>query len=514
MVKVAKFARLLRSHKAEILLLLAASALIYGGEAFLHPYLIKLIFDQAVGRGEIWQLLLLASLYLGMGIAVNVLSCGVDLWERSLQNRVIKTVTTDLLAAYYRKDYKTVLANGEGYFIGRVYRDAFEGIAPVIPLIRGMVNNLVMVLVFLGMMLYLSWQGTLFLIAAMPIVAYMSRVFGKKIERVSRHEREDEGVALSVLNQCLQAFKLVRIGLLQEKVLMIYRRAMEKFLGTAFRNYKLATVYRTVTSATMVWADFLSMVVGAAMVIRGALSFGGYLAFVNVFWRALSTVTGLFRPLAELHRSGEIADRIQSFLDETAPEYFVRGNSVSLRNVTFSYNDVPVLKKINLIARPGERLLIVGPNGAGKTTLANILAGYLAPDEGEVVLPAKRSCVTIPIEFPPIKVQDLPIEKRLLRAFSLEGFEEELADNLSAGQKQKLAIALALSQDAELFVFDEPLNNIDLESMDVVMDYIIERTRGKILIVIMHGGEKYYKLFDRMLTLENGSIKEHREVCS
>ena len=348
----------------------------------------------------------------------------------------------------------------------------------------------------------------------MPIVAYMSRVFGKKIERVSRHEREDEGVALSVLNQCLQAFKLVRIGLLQEKVLMIYRRAMEKFLGTAFRNYKLATVYRTVTSATMVWADFLSMVVGAAMVIRGALSFGGYLAFVNVFWRALSTVTGLFRPLAELHRSGEIADRIQSFLDETAPEYFVRGNSVSLRNVTFSYNDVPVLKKINLVARFGERLLIVGPNGAGKTTLANILAGYLAPDEGEVVLPAKRSCVTIPIEFPPIKVQDLPIEKRLLRAFSLEGFEEELADNLSAGQKQKLAIALALSQDAELFVFDEPLNNIDLESMDVVMDYIIERTRGKILIVIMHGGEKYYKLFDRMLTLENGSIKEHREVCS
>ena len=156
MVKVAKFARLLRSHKAEILLLLAASALIYGGEAFLHPYLIKLIFDQAVGRGEIWQLLLLASLYLGMGIAVNVLSCGVDLWERSLQNRVIKTVTTDLLAAYYRKDYKTVLANGEGYFIGRIYRDAFEGIAPVIPLIRGMVNNLVMVLVFLGMMLYLS----------------------------------------------------------------------------------------------------------------------------------------------------------------------------------------------------------------------------------------------------------------------------------------------------------------------------------------------------------------------
>jgi len=511
--KVAKLAQLLRAHKAEGLLLLAASALISGAEAFLHPYLIKLIFDEAVGGvggGDIRRLLLLAGLYLGMGVAVNVLGYGADLWERSLQNRVVKTVTTDLLAAYYRKDYKIVLASGEGYFVGRVYRDAFEGLAPVIPLIRGMVNSLVMLVVFLGMLFYLSWQGALFLIAAMPIVAYVSRVFGKKIEDVTRHEREDEGAVLSVLNRCLQAFKMARVGLLREKALAAYGRGVEKFLGTAFRNYKLATGYGTVTSLNMVGADFLAIVVGATMVIRGALSFGGYLAFVTVFWRAVSTVTGVFRPLAELHRSGEIADRIRSFLDATAPEYFVRGDGVVLREVTFSYNGEPVLKKVNLASRPGERLLVVGPNGSGKTTLANILAGYLAPDEGEVVLPARRSCVTIPVEFPPLKVRELPIEKDLLRAFSLEGFEEELADNLSAGQRQKLAIALSLSQDAELCVFDEPLSNVDVMSSDTVMAKIMELTRGKTAVVIMHGGQEYHHLFDRVLTLDGGQITASR----
>ncbi len=504
--KVAKLAQLLRAHKTEGLLLLAASALTGGAEAFLHPYLIMLIFDEAVGGGDIRRLFLLATFYLGMGVALNVLTYATGLWERSLQNRVVKTVTTDLLAAYYRQDYKSVLANGEGYYVGPVYRDTSEGLAPVIPLIRGMVSNLVMLVVFLGMLFYLSWEGALLLIAAMPIVAYVSRVFGKKIEEVTRDEREDEGAVLSVLNRCLQAFKIARIELLREHALAVYGRGVEKFLGTAFRNYKLVFGYMTVTSLSMVGADFLSMVVGATLVIRGALSVGGYLAFVNVFWRAVSTVNGLFRPLAELHRSGEIADRIQGFLDAMAPEYFVRGDGVLLREVTFSYQGEPILKRVNLAFEPRERLLVVGPNGSGKTTLANILAGYLAPDEGEVVLPARRSCVTLPVGFPPLTVRELAIEKGLLNAFSLEGFEEELADNLSAGQKQKLAIALALSQDAELYVFDEPLSNVDVESMDVVMGQIMGRTTGKTLIAIMHGGEKYHSLFHRVLALENGSI--------
>lgn len=505
--KAAKLAHLLREHRAEGLLLLTTSALIYGAEAFLHPYLIKLIFDEAVGGGDVGYLFLLAGLYLGMGVTINVLSYGADLWERSLQNRVVKAVSSDLLSAYYRQDYKTVLAGGEGYFIGRVYRDAFEGLAPAVPLVRGMVNSLVMLAVFLGMLFYLSWQGALFLIAAMPLVAYVSRVFGKRIEEVTRQEREDEGAVLSVLNRCLQAFKFARVAALREKALAAYGRAVEKFLRTAFRNYKLAAGYGVVTSLNMVGADFLAMVVGATLVIRGALSFGGYLAFINVFWRAVSTVTGVFRPLGELYRLGEIADRIHSFLKAAASEYYAHGEAVQLRNVTFSYNGEPVLKDVNLACRPGERLLIVGPNGSGKTTLANILAGYLPPDKGEVVLPARRSGVTIPVEFPPLKVGELPVDRDLLRDFSLEGTEGELADNLSAGQKQKLAIALALSQDAELYVFDEPLSNVDVESMDAVMDCILRRTRGKTVIIIMHGGEEYHRFFTRVLTLKDGTLE-------
>jgi len=514
---VTRFAQLFARIKISGVLFLLTSTLVSAIEAFLHPYLIKLIFDTAVSGGSLPYLFFLAACYLSAGIAINAMNYGIDLWERYLQNRLIKALTTDLLNAYYRKDYKKILANGEGYFVSRVYRDPFEGPASIVPAVRRIVNNFVMLVVFLGMMFYLSWQGALFLILAAPITAFVSNWFGRKIEKVTRQEREHEGGVLSVLNRCLQAFKLVRIGLLQEKASAAYGQAVDKFLGVLFRNYKLATTYRTLVSVNTVMADFLAIAVGAVMIMRGSLSFGGYLAFVNIFWRTLSTVEGVFHPLAELRRSGEILDRIQSFLEETPAKYFVHGDCVILKDVVFSYNREPVLKKINLVAKPGEKILIIGPNGSGKTTLANILAGYLAPDEGEVILPAKRIGITIPVEFPPLKVGELPIEKNLLRAFSLQGLEEELADNLSAGQKQKLALAFALSQEADLFVFDEPLSYVDPESTEAVMNYIVEQTKGKIVIIIMHGGEKYYRIFDKIFVLENGRLRkldEERKVHS
>jgi ABC-type multidrug transport system fused ATPase/permease subunit len=125
--KLAKLVYLLRGHRAEYVLLLSLSALISAMEAFLHPYLIKKIFDEAVSVRGIGYLLQLAGFYLGLGVTLNVLGYGISLWERSLQNKVVKSLTTKLLLMYYQKDYRIVLANGEGYFVGRIYRDAFEG---------------------------------------------------------------------------------------------------------------------------------------------------------------------------------------------------------------------------------------------------------------------------------------------------------------------------------------------------------------------------------------------------
>ena len=263
-------------------------------------------------------------------------------------------------------------------------------------------------------------------------------------------------------------------------------------------------MFQGLNDLTMVTSDFLSMFVGALFVLRGALSFGGYLAFVNTFWRAVTTLMQLFNRMAEFHTYGAITERIASFLSSSAAVNYRKGHVPAVSNVEFAYNGKPILKDFSLQLAPKEKVVIVGPNGSGKTTLANILSGYLSPSRGDMVLPERISSVTLPILFPPLKVKDLVSDAGLLTAFSLreQTVLEAFADELSAGQQQKLALSLALSKDADLYIIDEPLANLDPESRDIAMNLILERTEDKNVILVMHGAEEYHKRFDSVIRME------------
>ena len=139
---------------------------------------------------------------------------------------------------------------------------------------------------------------------------------------------------------------------------------------------------------------------GALFVLRGVLSFGGFLAFVNSFWRAVTTLMQLFNRMADFHTVWAVIERIRSFLSSPANVYYRLGRAPSVSNISFAYGDTPTLADFSLHLSPGEQVVIMGPNGSGKTTLANILSGFLAPSHPEMmVLPEKISSVTLPISF-------------------------------------------------------------------------------------------------------------------
>jgi ABC-type Mn2+/Zn2+ transport system ATPase subunit len=184
-----------------------------------------------------------------------------------------------------------------------------------------------------------------------------------------------------------------------------------------------------------------------------------------------------------------------------AEPYYQTGDGVTLSGVTYGYDEHSVLSEYSLTIAPGEKVLIIGPNGAGKTTLANILAGYLAPQQGACVLPKRISAMTLPLAFPPLKVKALVADAALLSTLGLADLAEDPAEALSAGQRQKLAVALALSQAAELYVFDEPFASVDTESVPVVLETILAGTAGKTVVVIMHGSPEVYGRFDRVIEL-------------
>jgi len=184
------FFQLLGRFRFECGGLLFITALLGATEGIVHPLLIKSIFDEVVARGSFKRFVFLIVGYLGLGLVMNFGSTAVALWSKSLENRLVKIVNRRLLESYYEKEYASVLQNGYGYFINRIYGDLREGLIPLLALVQTSVKQVVLLVSLLCVLVYLSWQAFLLLVAIIPISSAIGVFLGKRIKALTSQERE------------------------------------------------------------------------------------------------------------------------------------------------------------------------------------------------------------------------------------------------------------------------------------------------------------------------------------
>ncbi|MCM1557596.1 MAG: ABC transporter ATP-binding protein/permease [Anaeroplasma bactoclasticum] len=228
----------------------------------------------------------------------------------------------------------------------------------------------------------------------------------------------------------------------------------------------------------------------------------------------------------------------------------VVGKTIELRNVTFSYDDKrDVVKSIHLLFPERKMTAIVGESGCGKSTIVNLLAGALRPKAGEVLvgnLPIEtlsrdsyyshlaiisyntyifNQTVKENFFLANPNTTDDQIFEALEKVNLLEFIKEnggldkvitEDANNISGGQKQRLALAVHLVADKDIYVFDEATSNIDVESEAIIMENIKILSQTKSIIVISHRLANVVPA-DYIYYMENGKIKEsgnHKDLMS
>jgi len=190
------------------------------------------------------------------------------------------------------------------------------------------------------------------------------------------------------------------------------------------------------------------------------------------------------------------------------------------------------LRGIDFCLRAGERVVLLGPNGAGKSTLVKILAGLLEPDAGELKVfgglpaPGKRRRIGFLFEeaenlygymtvwenmlfygrlagVPERSLRDRA--SGLLAQFGLEALRNQPAQSLSRGQKQRLALASVLVQEAELYVLDEPTLGLDLPSQEELITRIRELPAA---LVSTHDPVLAWEVADRLVVLWRGEVRK------
>lgn len=493
---------LLEGRNGEFLRLLAVSSLVSAAEALLHPLMLKWLFDEAVVTQDFRRFWLLGLAYLAAGLGLIALFWAVSLWQKAFVNRVVLEVEGRLLKKVLHLDWRDFSREGAGAFVSRVHQDVLEGLAPAVSLLVAVARQALAALTFLGVLLYLSWQATLALAILVPPLLWVAQRVGTRVRRAAENEREAEARYLEVLSQSLKAFRALRgIPRLVPPTLATNQEALGAYLDGTYRSQRLVQAQQSWSDVFMNLANTLALVVGGYFVLSRALSFGGYLAFVNAFWRAVDNTFSLLRRAPEFHRHAQVLERVHGLLSSAPAPYVRTAAEAWLQGVRVAYAGGALLELPRLQIRPGERLLLVGSNGTGKTTLLHVLAGYLAPQEGEVELPGRVAALTAPPELPPLTVRELVPDAGLRRELGLEGLEDHRPEALSSGQRQKAAIGALLCQEADLYLLDEPLANLDTQSREGVLDLILRRTAGKALVVVLHGDEALHRRFDRVVEL-------------
>jgi len=217
-------------------------------------------------------------------------------------------------------------------------------------------------------------------------------------------------------------------------------------------------------------------------------------------------------------------------------------SNLSVSQVSFHYNGRPVLANISLDIGAGERVAILGPNGAGKTTLLRLLSGARSPHSGSIRLNDRRlqdvhrqelarkiavvpQDLTIPFAFTVREIVELGRTPHLglLRGFRSHDrlaveHAMELTDTarlcrriiheLSGGERQRVIIAMALAQEPEILLLDEPTHLLDIARQAEILDLITELnlTTGLTVVAAIHDLNLAGRYFHRLLILHQGSV--------
>ncbi|MFD3486176.1 ABC transporter ATP-binding protein [Streptomyces sp. NPDC058665] len=214
------------------------------------------------------------------------------------------------------------------------------------------------------------------------------------------------------------------------------------------------------------------------------------------------------------------------------------GYAVTLRGIRKEFGSAVAVEDLDLDVRPGEFLTLLGPSGCGKTTTLNMIAGFLTPDAGQIMLdgqdvhhlpPDRRDTAMVFQQyalFPHLTVgrnvgYGLQMRKRpkpeirkrvaeALERVGLAGKEDRLPGQLSGGQQQRVALARAIVVQPKVLLFDEPLSNLDLKLREQLRLEIkhLQRELGITSIFVTHDQTEALVMSDRIAVMRGGRIDQ------
>lgn len=457
--------------------------------------------------------------------------------RNDLYNRI-----QDLPIAFFHKEQTGVL-------MSRITNDVNIIKAMVSTAVTGSLKDSFSIVGLTFVIFYRDWKMALIAFVVLPIAFFPVVEFGRRVRRISTGWQEAMADLNSFLHETFAGNKIVKAFGMEsyEK-----KRFFDKTLDL-FKLEMKAVIARSLSSPIMEFLGGLGIAFiiwyGGYKVITGSSTAGTFFSFmaaVLMLYDPVKKLSGLNNAvqqgLSAADRVFDIIEMESDIKERKDPITIKRGpHRVTFENVFFKYDDVMVLKDINLDVKAGDVLALVGMSGGGKTSLVNLIPRFYDVTRGtiridgtdirDVSISSLRDQMGIVTQEPILfndsirnniaygkrNATDKEIIKAAEAAYAYDFIQNfpnkfdtnigELGGRLSGGEKQRICIARALLKDAPILILDEATSSLDAEAEMLVQKALENLMKGRTTFVIAHRLSTI-DYADRIVVIVNGRVKE------
>lgn len=412
-------------------------------------------------------------------------------------------------------------------------------------------RQIVTLIVGIGIITYISWKLTIFMLLTFPLLVGAALVFGRYIRKLSKQVQDKLAETNVIVEESLQSISIVK-GFTNEKLESNrYSSAMGDLVKLALRTATLRGGFISFFIVGLFGGIVAVVWYGGGLVQDGNLQLADLLTFLFYTTFIGGSMSGLGDIYTQLQRTIGASERLLEIMDEESEidldEVDVTKNiegNINFKNVSFSYPsraDVEVLNDIDIEIKAGQKIALVGQSGAGKSTIVQLLMRFYPGYEGIITIDdvdikdleiseVRQHMATVPQEVilfggtiyenilygsPTASKQEVLAAAQKANALEFidkfpDQFETIVGERgvkLSGGQRQRIAIARAILKDPKILLLDEATSALDSESEHLVQEALNTLMQNRTTIIIAHRLATI-KDVDRIFVINDGKIAE------
>ena len=421
----------------------------------------------------------------------------------------------------------------------------------------------ILIMVFLGIAISISWQLTLFAILTFPFTLFAIKKIGTKLHKESAISQENMSNIFTILQETIQGIKIVKSFAMEKFEIQKFKKATDKFFISSRRISRLNKLAHPITELLSIMAVIIVILYGGNLVlVQKSISASEFIGFIMAVFQILPPIKELSQLNNRIQESTAAGKRVFEILD-TIPKIKDEKNAIEIKNfdsqiefknVWFAYENINlndtkwILNDVSFNVNKGEIVALVGSSGAGKTTIADLIPRFFDIQKGAILvngidiknlqINSLRNQIGIVTQesilfndtiknniaygekF--ISEEKIIDASKIANAFDFisqlpKKIETEIGDRgvkLSGGQRQRIAIARAILKNTPILILDEATSSLDTESEILVQQAIDNLMKDRTTIVIAHRLSTIQKA-NKIIVIDDGKIVEtglHNEL--